>query len=175
MHLLFCLCHISISRSDNFIDFRDTLSAVSKGRNRLCSADFKNLFNSRNTCSGENRRIHSSVPVRRGDHDNLLTSRYPGRDQIHQHRRRIGGRPVRHVHPDFFNRAENLSQHRPVLFGNHDIAALLRFMIAADVLCRLPENSKELFFYLGKPFLIFLGRHSKALQIHVIKLFGISE
>ena len=168
VYLLLGFRHIGVSRPDDLIDLRHGLGSICQRGNGLRTADLEDLLNAGNPCRRKNVRVHPAVGAGWRHHDDLLTARNPGRNQIHQDGGGIGRRPVGDIHADLFDGSENLSHHHTVFAGDHVILPPLGFMIASDVLRSLPQDVHEGLIDLPQTIGPFFFRHLKRFQTHMV-------
>ena len=106
---------------------------IGQRRHRLRPADAIDLVHSGDPRGQQHQRIDHAAGSRHADRQ-PLHPRHLGRNRVHQHGRRIGGQPARHVKPRRRNRTPPPAQGRAVGVGPERVLGHLADVVGADAL-----------------------------------------
>ena len=164
-------CYVNISRTYDFIYFRNTLRSIGQSSDRLSSACliyhiYPGLF-----CSYQRRGIHLPVFSRRRSHDNLLHACHFCRNNIHQHGRRIDRLAPGYIDAYFRQCRNLLPQKRSIRLAVKPAVTPLFFVISPNVDQRLTDHLQQILIHILISFLDFLLRYPDRIRadLYLIK------
>ncbi len=105
--------HVDVAGTDDLVDARQRLGAEGERRHRLRAADAEEAIDAGDRRRGEHGAVASLHRSRRRYRDHLRDARDLGRDDVHEHGRRVGCAASRHVHADALERLDLLTEHEP--------------------------------------------------------------
>jgi hypothetical protein len=133
--------HVEVPWTDDLVHARQRLRAEGERRHRLRAADAKEAVDAGDRRRGENRAVASLQRSRRRYGDDLPDAGHLGRDDVHQHRRRIGRAPTRHVDADALERLDLLAEHEPRAIAVAPAPLQLAAMEVPDAACREAQRA----------------------------------
>ena len=174
---LLCQSHENIARAGDLVHFRNRFCSESQSCNSLGAAYLISIRYPCQMCRCQRYGIHLSVLSRRRHHYNPLHSCHLCRNNIHQHRRRIGCLSSRHIHPHTGQWCYLLPQYGAVWPAVKPTVLLLLLMIFPDVVHGFFHHGKQGRLHQGKSLLNLLLRHPKLIccQLHSVKFPGVFQ
>ena len=169
--------YIDIPRAYDLIHLRDGFRPVSQRADRLGSSHLINYicsgFLCRHQCIGRNLSI---FPGRR-DHNNFFYTGHPGRNNIHQHRRRVRCLSSRHIDAYSLKCRHLLSQDRPVRLCVKPASLHLFFMIGTNIPKRFfyHPNQRRICQAVGFFDLLVRDTDCTFINLCMVKLHGIGK
>ena len=163
-----------ISRTDDFIHFRDRRGAEGHRSDRLRAADTKNSIHAGNLGGGENNR--AIIADGRG-HNNFLHAGDFGGDRVHQYRRRIRRLAPWNVNADPFQRRDSLPEQHAYRVAILPALLQLAPMKRRDSPRRKTQGAQILCRNLShRPFdLFWLHFHGRTSQTNMIEKLGVAS
>ena len=107
--------HVQVARADDLVHPRNGHGPVGQGDHRLGTSDPVRRGGAPETGGRENGGAELPVRSRWRDHHQLQHAGDPGRNEVHEHGRRIDGGAPRDVAPHAVERGHPLAQQRAVL------------------------------------------------------------
>ncbi len=129
--------HKQISRAHDFVHRRNAFRPVRQGGDCLGAAALVNSIRPGNFCRQQRVGIYRPVALRRGCQHHSFHTGHTGRDDSHQHGRRVGGRAARHIGADRLQGDDALTPEAAVFPVFQPGIAQLPGMKRADVFRRL--------------------------------------
>ena len=166
--------HIGITRTDNLVDLRHRLCAISQRTYGLGAANGEYPINAGNGRSCQYQWV-TLATWRWYHHDQFLHPCHLGWNGIHQYRGRIRSFTTGHIQTDTIQRCNALTQHGAVCFGVRPALDALPLVEGTDALCRRFQGITLIFRQGRKCILKFSTREFELMcimDIEPIKLAG---
>ena len=172
-----CQRHIDVARAHDLVNLGDGLCAVSQCGNGLGAAHLVDhigacLFGS-HQCGG----VYLTVFSRRCGHNDLLHPCHLGRNNVHEHGRRINGLAAGYIDAHPAQRRDLLAQHGAVGLGVKPAVAALFLMIGADIHQRLTDDlhQRRIHRFIGFCDLLLCDNQIVGADIGTVKFLRIFE
>ena len=174
-HLLFCLGDIGVAGADDLVHAGDALRAVGERGDCLRAADLIDAVHARELCRGEDGGIDAAVRPRRGHDDEHAAARELCRHAVHQQRRGICRRAVRHIQPHALDGRDLLTEHDAVRLRHGKARPNLVAVVGRDVLRREAQHRTVLLAHRLICRLDLRVRHAQGVEPRAVKLLRIAQ